>query len=205
MLAASPEEEVGPEAVREEHRGAVLVTGGNASYALMERARQVGAVGIVCGGLWDPDLRRLLGYDLGVAITGEEEVGFTLVVTEGFGPIRMARRTFALLQSLEGREASISGATQIRAGVIRPEVIVARPELEGESPRESPGLAQELEVGTPIRLIRDPYFGRLGKVVELPPELQEIETGARVRVLVAELEDGQRVTIPRANVEIVIE
>ena len=36
----------------------------------------------------------------------------------------MAERTFSLLKSLEGKTASINGATQIRAGVIRPEVIV---------------------------------------------------------------------------------
>ena len=40
----------------------------------------------------------------------------------------MAARTFGLFQALQGRTASINGATQIRAGVIRPEVIVP---LEG--------------------------------------------------------------------------
>jgi hypothetical protein len=62
---------------------------------------------------------------------------------------------------------------------------------------------QDLEIGTTIRLIREPYFGRLGKVAELPPELEEIPSGAKVRVLRADLPGGERVTVPRANVEIV--
>ena len=62
-----------------------------------------------------------------------------------------------------------------------------------------------MEVDSPVRVIREPYFGKLGKVVALPPELKEIETGAKVRVLDVELEDGTRVTMPRANVEMLEE
>ena len=36
----------------------------------IERAREVGAAAIVSGGMDDQDLRALLGYDLGVAVTG---------------------------------------------------------------------------------------------------------------------------------------
>ncbi len=37
------------------------------------------------------DLEALLGYNLGVAITGSERIGLTIVITEGFGEIAMAR------------------------------------------------------------------------------------------------------------------
>ena len=60
-----------------------------------------------------------------------------------------------------------------------------------------------LSVGARIRLIRVPYFGRTGVVRELPQELERIETGAWLRVLRAELDDGSCVTVPRANVELV--
>ena len=43
---------------------------------------------------------------------------------------------------------------------------------------------------SPIRIIREPYFGALGRVSALPAELQELETEAKVRVLEVELEDG---------------
>ena len=32
----------------------------------------------------------MLGYDLGVAITGSERIGLTVVITEGFGEIAMS-------------------------------------------------------------------------------------------------------------------
>ena len=92
----------------------------------MARAKEMGVAGLVVGGIHDKDLRALLGYDLGVAITGTEQVGFTLILTEGFGTIPMAAKTFSLLSAHAGQQASISGATQIRAGVIRPEIIIPK-------------------------------------------------------------------------------
>ncbi len=206
LLANSPDEVVSDTKVSDEHRGKVLIAGALAHWRLMEAAKQVGAVALVTGGVLDTDIKRLLGYDIGVAITGHEPLPFTLIVTEGFGEIAMAKRTFELLASQEGKEASVNGATQIRAGVIRPEVVVPKDGAltleELEELEESEFAAGELNIGTPIRLIRAPYFGALGRVVALPPEPQEIETETKTRVLEAELVTGERVIVPRANVEI---
>ncbi len=60
-------------------------------------------------------------------------------------------------------------------------------------------------IGSRVRIIREPYFGGLGKVVDLPAELEAIETEAKVRILVVELDDGTRVRLPRANVEMIEE
>jgi len=206
LLADSPDEVVPDTKVSDEHKGKVLIAGALAHWRLMEAAKQVGAVALVTGGVLDTDIKKLLGYDIGVAITGHEPLPFTLIVTEGFGEIAMAKRTFELLASQEGKEASVNGATQIRAGVIRPEVVVPKDgvltfEELGET-KESGFAAGELNIGTPIRLIRAPYFGALGRVVALPPEPQEIETETKTRVLEAELVTGERVIVPRANVEI---
>ena len=63
--------------------------------------------------------------------------------------------------------------------------------------------ASGLEIGGTIRVIREPYFGKLGKVVELPPELRTLETEAKVRVLEVQFDDGTRAVLPRANVEMI--
>ena len=112
-------ESLGPEVA-----GKIVVVGSLISAETVEQARQAGAVGLIGGGLRDSDLRDLLGRDLGVAITGTEQIGLTVVATEGFGRIAMARKTFDILQACAGMDASMAGATQIRAGVLRPEIIV---------------------------------------------------------------------------------
>jgi hypothetical protein len=187
--------------IQDSDQGMILIGGSGVTYEALVRANDVKVAGIVVGAIRDVDLIKFLGYDIGVAITGQEEINTTIIATEGFGKLNMAERTFKLLKSIEGRSASLNGATQIRAGVIRPEVIAptekevsGAPEAQAES---------TLTLGTPIRVIREPYFGMLGKVTELPPQLHTVESGAEVRVLKAMLDNGQEVLVPRANVEII--
>jgi hypothetical protein len=186
-----------------EDAGKVIVGGSNVTGDALRKASEIGVAGVVVGAIVDRDLIDFLGYDIGVAITGQEDINTSLIVTEGFGTITMAQRTFDLLKSLNGRTASVNGATQIRAGVIRPEVVVpSETAIIGDG---NPADGQMLEVGSHIRVIREPYFGILGKVTALPPEPVQIPTGATTRVLEAELADGRNVTVPRANVEIIEE
>lgn len=180
--------------------GKIVVGGSGVTLDALKKANESGVVGIVVGAVKDVDLTTFLGYDIGVAITGQEAINLTLIATEGFGNLRMADRTFSLLKSLEGRSASINGATQIRAGVIRPEVISPDSSLTGEA--HIAGSGGSLEPGTAIRVIREPYFGLLGKVTGLPAQLVTVESGAEVRVLEAVLDDGRSIVVPRANVEI---
>ncbi|MCH8978825.1 MAG: hypothetical protein IH945_06230 [Armatimonadetes bacterium] len=198
----SPDEVFDASHVQEGDAGKILVGGAGTTYEGIMRAAEAGVVGLIVGAVRDMDLTKFLGYDIGVAITGQEDISLTLIVTEGFGRLRMAQRTFELMKSLDGKSASINGATQIRAGVIRPEIIVPLAEAAGTAPAGVQ--AQALAVGTPIRVIREPYFGQLGSVTGLPAQLQTVDSGARVRVLTAKLEDGQDVTVPRANVEIIV-
>jgi hypothetical protein len=205
VLVSRPDEMLTAQHIPNDVAGQILVGGAAVEADAITRAAERGAVGIVAGGIRDTDLIRYLGRDIGVAITGSEDIPLSIILTEGFGAIQMATRTFRLLKSLEGRTASINGATQIRAGVIRPEIIVP---LEDPShlPESPPAReAQTLDIGSAVRIIREPYFGRLGTVVELPPELMEIESGTHARVLKAKLDDGTVAVVPRANVEIIVE
>ena len=207
VAVAAPSDELAAEQILPEHRGNILVSGSLVTTDAIQRAIQQGVKGIIAGGIDDADLRELLGYELGVAITGSEEIGITLVITEGFGSIAMAEQTFALLKAREGMKTSINGATQIRAGVVRPEILIPiMPEVAETASEVADGAAEGiLEVGSSVRIIREPYFGKLGRVTELPVELQNLETEARVRVLRVELKDGQQTILPRANVETIEE
>ncbi len=113
----------------------------------------------------------------------------------------MAAKTFKLLSSHVGRKASISGATQIRAGVIRPEIII--PQLEGQARTAIQSQREGISLGDPVRIIRDPMFGRIGEVSALPPELTKIPTESEVRVLEVRFADGKTVVIPRTNIEVI--
>jgi hypothetical protein len=185
-----------------EHNDKVLISGNMVTLGALRKAVEVGVAAIVSGGIRHDDLTAFTGEEIGVAITGQEEVGITLIITEGFGRMNMSLRTFDLLKEFDGFRASVNGTTQIRAGVLRPEIIIPhdiKEEVDGES------VLQGMVSGTPIRIIRQPYFGAIGVVHSLPVELQRLESESAVRVIRIELDGGEVVTVPRANVEIIEE
>lgn len=198
----SPDEVLTGEMIDDTFKGKIVVGGSMATFDSLKKASQIGVAGIVVGGIKGIDLKEYLGYEIGVAITGHEEIPITLVVTEGFGKMSMSSRVFNLLKEFEGQKAAINGATQIRAGVIRPEIII--PHQKYSAGEEEGSLEKGMRPGTLVRIIREPYFGKIGMVVSLPVELQDIETESSVRVVEVKIDEG-RVTVPRANVEIIEE
>ncbi len=112
------------EEIKAEHRGKVVVGGSVATVDALRAAARNGVSAVIVGGVDQKDLTEFLGYEIGVGVTGGEDFGFTLIITEGFGvnPIDGAR--FSLLEKHEGRLACVDGTTQIRSRIQRPEVII---------------------------------------------------------------------------------
>jgi hypothetical protein len=53
-------------------------------------------------------------------------------------------------------------------------------------------------------VIRAPYFGKVGIVVSLPAPLAEMESETMVRVAEVQFDNGDVITIPRANLEMIL-
>ncbi len=204
LVVESNDRPITPELITSEHKGKILFGGTYITSEGMRSAVEMGVVGVMTGGIRSVDLKDFLGYDIGVAITGEEDCDITIIATESFGEMPMAGHTFDMLKELEGMVASISGTTQIRAGVLRPEIMVP---FTKETSDEAPETEMEAGMmpGTRIRAIRAPYFGKLGVVVSLPVELHRLETESKARVVEVGFDDGVKAIIPRANVEIIVQ
>ncbi|UJS19757.1 MAG: hypothetical protein L3J18_12725 [Candidatus Brocadia sp.] len=199
----TPEDTLTADRIVPAHKDKIVVGGAFLRYDAIEKARKVGVKGVIVGGFNDEDLKKLLGYDLGVAITGSEEIGLTLILTEGFGQIPIAQKTFDLLQSRSGAKTSINGATQIRAGVVRPEIIIPYETSKSGGTETGKPAERGMETGDTVRVIRVPYFGKIGRIKALPFSPQTIETEATVRILEIGFSDGSTVMVPRANVEMI--
>ena len=204
LAAQSPDEELSPDKILPDHKDKIIIGGAHVSGQSVKKAVALGVKGIIIGALHAKDLKELLGYDLGVAITGTEKIGITLIVTEGFGHINMAKKTFELLKTKVGQQASMSGATQIRAGVIRPEIIIPEPTgTKTKTDLKADWERGALKIGDTIRIIREPYFGQIARVKSLPNELTQIPSESKARVLEATFSDQTTAIIPRANVELI--
>jgi len=201
VVVDSPDEVLTEDKIDDSCAGKVVVGGSLVTNEALQKALQVGVRGVVAATASYLNIVKSLGVKLGVGITGQEEIDLTLILIEGFGHLTMRTSVFEALKALEGKWASINGATQIRAGAIRPEIIVTFPEYEGELAGEE--LADEdLQVGQRVRVINEPYFGMLGEIIEIPREPQVVQTEAKVPVVRVRLEGGEEILVPRANVEI---
>ena len=194
--------EISVEMISAEHKGLILVGGNFISLQAYKKALDCKVAGIVVGGFNYFDLDEILGYTLGVAITGSEDLITSLIVTEGYGKIQMGQQTFDLLKNNVGKLASINGATQIRAGVIRPEIIIPINTSNDDESTIDSNKTGGMTEGSTVRVIRSPNFGRIGMVKELPAELRQMESETMVRIAIVDI-DGKNFEIPRSNLEVV--
>ena len=201
LVSSNPSEELTADLIKPEMKGKILIGGSFLSLDAYRKALSVQVAGIVVGGFNYYDLKAIIGYNLGVAITGTEKLNTALIVTEGYGSIPMSEATYSLLKENNGKAASINGATQIRAGVIRPEIVI--PIETGNTDEDSQSKMPEgIKEGSTVRVIRSPNFGKIGKVISLPAELNKMESETMVRVAEISI-DGKNILIPRANLEMV--
>lgn len=184
--------------VRPSWKGKVVVGGGSANLAVLQAAAQVGVHALVLASL---PLQVLQDYSQNrtIGLTGDEDLPLTVVLTEGFLPVAMAERTWSTLAELQGRYASVNGTTHIRAGVIRPEVVVCERDWPPGLPLQPQ--PDSLRIGARVRVTSGRRAGCSGMVVDLPPEPQTIATGSRVRVAIVQA-DTEQLTIPVHNLEL---
>jgi len=174
--------------------GGITFTGDALDYAVHS-----GAVGVFTGSITSAALENFTGTALGISMTGDEELPLSLIISEGFGELAISERIEAILKQLNGKEASFSGATQVRAGAIRPELIITDSKLGIKQSRREP----IFEIGRNVRCLRSPHFGKLGQITELPYTTHKVASGAVVRVALVKLEKSDSYYIPRANLEII--
>ena len=201
IIVDSPNKRITVENLNESLKDKVIVCGSYIDIGIYEAAKQIGVKGIVCGGFDYNNITKILGKSLGVAITGTEDT-MNIILTEGFGKINMAQRTFDILKENDGEFVSINGATQIRAGVLRPEIFIKSDGQDTSKEFNESDLV--ISEGSTVRIIREPHFGKLCKVISLPSDLMKMQCETMVRVAEVEFSDKTKKIIPRANLEVIL-
>jgi hypothetical protein len=110
--------------IKQEHSGKILVGGSVATLDALREAVKQGVKGIIVGGVDQKDLTYFLGYELGVGVTGGEDIGLTLILTEGFGVNPVDDTLFGFFKEHVGDLACIDGATHFKSRSQRPEIII---------------------------------------------------------------------------------
>lgn len=200
VLVNGPDQVLEADMITSDCKDKIIIGGSFATNDALSKAIEVGAKGVVTGTANYFNLTQSLGVKLGIGITGQEDIPLTVILMEGFGHLNMRREVWETLAALEGMTASMNGATQIRAGAIRPEIIVSFFGYEGELAKPV-RYDIDLKQGAEIRIVSEPYFGAVGIIAEITKEPMMIETEAKVPVVKVLLANGEQVVVPRANVE----
>lgn len=217
VLTESPADILDESDINDGVKGKIIVAGAFATYEAIQKARSLGALGLIVGGINQMDIEGMLGEKLGSEIS-EEEFDFTIVLLEGFGKMPMNPRAWQILKRANGKIASIDGATQIYGTRIRPQVLITenllsetkdhfgRTEVvaQGQSERVNERIygSTTIAVGDRVRCIRDPYFGLWGVVEEIPKQPERVECEGIVEVVRVRLDDKRLVSVPEANIEV---
>lgn len=186
-VAKSGGEHITAKQIGEEHMGGVLVGGVINDRETLAKGDQMGIHGIVAGSIHE-DLRDVA-----------RNLSYPVLLTDGFGSTGMAEPFYELLQQSEGRLASLFGQMEPdETG--RPEiVIVASAEPKVGSPDLPP-----LAVGRQVRILRRPYWGRVGEVVRMYERIQTTSIGTRTHGADVRLTDGQELFVPYVNLEVMV-
>ncbi|MFC2036735.1 hypothetical protein ACFLYD_02025 [Chloroflexota bacterium] len=197
LVVEDPQAPLDAASLGEDCRDSLVVAGRILEEEALEQAKEAHVQGLIVGSV-SAELCPVL-----------QSLPYPVLVMEGFGPIPMSQHAFSLLQSCAGREAALSAEFQTcwracpeqrrRAG--RPEVLIPL-EGAGDVPGEVPGLPP-LQVGLRVRGLRDPFLGAVGTIADLPPLPQRVESGARLPVAEVDLDAGESVLIPLANLGLI--
>lgn len=102
----------------------IVVCPGKLDLTFLRRAEERKINGIIAAAIDNSDLVEFIGAEIGVALTGNENIPFPLIITEGFGDFEMHEDYIDCLKKNNGKSVYLNGHTQIRAGVVRPEIFI---------------------------------------------------------------------------------
>jgi uncharacterized protein (TIGR01319 family) len=103
----------------------VAVFPGKINIELLKNLKELKVKGVIAASINNLDLVEFIGTEIGVALTGNEHIPFPLILTEGFGDFSMSQAYCEIFKENQANAIYINGHTQIRAGVIRPTMIIS--------------------------------------------------------------------------------
>lgn len=166
----------------------ILAVGRLEHIEVLHLAQEMGIAGIIAGSM-TADL-----------CDAAYQLNYPVILTDGVGKQSMSPVIFGLLQQVEGRETSLFANYDASRGQ-RPEIIIPEPATPSS---EAVQANKPLQIGQKVRLLRAPFVGQTGEVVEIFTLSQLLATGAKAQGANIRLADGQVVFTPFANVDVIV-
>jgi hypothetical protein len=193
MLRSEPEggiEQAALDAIDIGFRGALLVTRSPITQEMLASAAEQQLSGLIAPSM-EADM-------IGAALSAP----YAILLTEGFGSMRMSSAHFRFLDELDGLQATMDAVLPAPLEARCPELIikVQLPNIGYRPPY--PNLDRPLSVGMTVRLSREEMAGFVGEVIDLPKNPVLLDNGLRVRCAHVQLNTGEKRFVPLENLEV---
>ncbi len=170
-----------------ELRGSVLVAEHVADEETLHQAREVAIRGLVVAGMPASLLKVAL------------QMPYPVLVVEAFGGASFASSTAQILERLHQRDVVLVAEAPRRDIGLWPWLFSPQEAFEAVQPTRTGGL---LDPESRVRVLRGPYQGRIGRVIEIEQFPRIFPSGATGYVVKLQIDD-QTVAVPVNNVELV--
>lgn len=197
--------------IKVEHSGLILVGGSLFFRDAISSAVSSGITGLISGGINAQDFKGMSGGKLSFPQKFDNDVGISVVATEGYGSIPLGFDIFSILEQYQGKFAFINGSS---AEVLLP--YLSSDCLTRIKKTSLPGLIEhnltqdqvhlreewELKPGLKVRVTGNSYLGEQGKIISIDQSQTQLASG--IKDYLATIETARRkIQVPVANLEII--
>lgn len=187
MLCDTPDQELTVRQLEASARGSVAVAGYCSTAEPIRVAAEMQLHGLILSGL-NPDLLGLI-----------DNLSFPTMLIEGFGKQPMNQAAFAIFHECERRDAAVHAIRWDQTTGDRPEVLIPFQNQALQPPE-----VDEFAPGQNVHIKLPPLNGEVGTILEQNQGLTNLPNGLRAPAAVLRLQNGDQVTVPLANLELII-
>ncbi len=188
VLIEKPDDVLAADRLDVSMRGSVILGGHVRDADALRAAAELTVRGLIVSSMLSP------------LIQTAYQMRYPILVLDGFGAVPMNSAAFKLLTTNKDREVTVNAEHFDRYSGNKPEVIIPLP-VTNEP--DEPGSFETVAVGLTVRMRRPPFSGMIGTITSLPTGLSTLQSGLRAPAAEVKLENGETVTVPLVNLELV--
>jgi hypothetical protein len=210
VAVAGPGDELNPNQVNAEMAGQIVVAGQSISAPAMRRLIEVGAAGVIVGGMVEREITACLGIPAEDRLSpwriGPSDIGIgdklmsnlAVMATDGFGATPICPDVFAALRQMQGGRVAMLTATRVNGYLARPQIIQVNPEAMDDE--ATPGRIQFTST-TRVRMVDQTGLGLSGLVTDRPHRIRRSDS-VMLDILTVTTADGKTRSVAANNVEV---
>ena len=102
----------------------IVISSSKIDKDLLQKLINEKVAGLITPSIDNSVITKHIDKEIGIALTGRENIAFPIIITEGFGNFNMRKEYQEFLKNSHGKFCYMNPHTQIRAGVTRPTIII---------------------------------------------------------------------------------